>query len=67
MVGFNVKVVVLEKEWGFWNSVLINLMKFFGNIENDVEEVFDFYFYKCFIEMSCVILVWIFFLFVNYG
>ncbi len=42
-----------EKECGFKNNAHINLMKSYGNIENDAEEVLDFYFHLCSIEMSC--------------
>ncbi|NET35777.1 MAG: glutaminase [Cyanothece sp. SIO1E1] len=66
-VDFNLKVAASEKEWGFRNSALINLMKSFGNIENDVEEVLDFYFHKCSIEMSCATLARTFLLFANHG
>ncbi|MBX2877092.1 MAG: glutaminase [Saprospiraceae bacterium] len=66
-VDFNLKVAASEKEWGFRNSALINLMKSFGNIQNDVEEVLDFYFHKCSIEMSCATLARTFLLFANHG
>ena len=52
-ISYNVKVAQSEKSAGFHNSALINLMKAFGNIENDIEEVLDFYFHMCSIEMTC--------------
>lgn len=66
-VDFNLKVAASEKEWGFRNSALTNLMKSFGNIKNDVEEVLDFYFHKCAIEMSCATLARTFLVFANSG
>lgn len=42
-----------EKGFGYTNKALINLMKAFGNIENDIDEVLDFYFHLCSIELSC--------------
>src|SRR5690606_5880738 len=38
-VGFNEEVAESERQTGFRNAALINLMKSFGNIENDVDEV----------------------------
>jgi glutaminase len=32
---------------------LANFLKSFGNIENDVDVVLDFYFHQCSIEMTC--------------
>lgn len=66
-IDFNLKVAASEKKWGFRNSALINLMKSFGNIKNDVEEVLDFYFHKCSIEMSCQTLAQTFLLYANHG
>jgi glutaminase len=35
------------------NAALANFLKSFGNIENNVDEVLDFYFHQCSIEMNC--------------
>jgi len=42
-----------EKLAGYRNAALINLIKSFGNIKNDIDVVLDFYFNLCSIEMSC--------------
>jgi glutaminase len=39
---------------GFKNAALINLMKSYGNITNDIDCVLDLYFDLCSIEMSCM-------------
>ncbi|WP_223669455.1 glutaminase [Kangiella shandongensis] len=52
-IDYSSKTAESEKACGFKNNAHINLMKSFGNIENDVEEVLDFYFHLCSIEMSC--------------
>ena len=41
-----------EKSVGYKNAALFNLMKSFGNIKNDIDEVLDFYFYLCYIELT---------------
>lgn len=43
-----------ERETGYRNMALANFIKSFGNLENDVEEVLDFYFYQCSFSMHCV-------------
>lgn len=47
------KIAESEKRTGFRNAALINLMKDYGNIKNNIETVLDFYFNLCSIEMSC--------------
>jgi len=52
-IKFCKRIADSEKEYGYRNAALVNLMKAFGNIKNDVEEVLDFYFNLCSIEMNC--------------
>ena len=52
-INFSPKIAQSEKSNGFKNCALINLMKSYGNIKNDIEVVMDFYFNLCSIEMSC--------------
>ncbi|GAA4274245.1 glutaminase [Aquimarina gracilis] len=66
-ISVNQKVFISEKECSFRNAALINLMKSFGNIKNDIEEVLDFYIYQCAIEMSCKELATAFMVYANSG
>ena len=52
-IASNLKVAQSERETGFRNTALINLMKAFGNIKNDIEEVLQLYFLSCSIEITC--------------
>lgn len=47
------EVAYSEKNSSFRNVALCNFIKSFGNIKNNVEEVLDFYFHICSLEMSC--------------
>ncbi|HEY4798022.1 MAG TPA: glutaminase [Bacteroidia bacterium] len=47
------RIAESERSAGFRNAALINLMKSFGNIHNEIDTVLDFYFNLCSIEMSC--------------
>jgi len=47
------RIAESEKETSYKNAALINLMKDYGNINNDIAIVLDFYFHLCSIEMSC--------------
>jgi glutaminase len=52
-LNYSEKIAHSEKISGFRNIALCNFIKSFGNIKNDVDEVLDFYFYTCSLEMSC--------------
>lgn len=52
-IEINQNVAQSEKVTGFRNYALVNLMKSFGNIKNDIDQVMDLYFSICSIEMSC--------------
>ncbi|TGD56645.1 glutaminase [Flavobacterium humi] len=66
-IDFNLKVAQSEKETGFRNAALAHFLKSFGNINNDVETVLDFYFHQCSLEMTCQELAHSFFFFANEG
>ena len=52
-LNYCLKMVESEKNYGFRNVALVNLMKSFNNIENDIDVVMDFYYNLCSIEMTC--------------
>ncbi|MBR9923093.1 MAG: glutaminase [Bacteroidetes bacterium] len=66
-INYNKKVAASEREFGHRNAAVVHLMKSFGNIENDVVDVLDFYFKKCAIEMCCEDLAHTFLFFANHG
>ena len=66
-IDYNYVVAQSEKDNRFRNAALANFLKSFGNIENEVDEVLDFYFHQCAIEMNCEELASSFFFFANEG
>lgn len=52
-IGYNPDVAASEKATGYLNASLVNLLRYYGNITNPVEEVLDLYYHQCSIEMSC--------------
>ncbi|MFT5750383.1 MAG: glutaminase [Ancylomarina sp.] len=66
-IQYNSKVAASEKAHGYRNAALINFMKSFGNIENPIKSVLDFYYDICSIEMTCEELAQTFQLFANNG
>jgi len=52
-INYTKAVAASEKSVGYRNIALCNFIKSFGNIENGPDEVLDFYFQMCSIEMSC--------------
>ncbi|NGX84061.1 glutaminase [Aequorivita sp. KMM 9714] len=66
-ISYNEKVAESERETGFNNYAAANLLKSFGNLENDVDDVLDFYFHQCSIMMNCKQLTNAFFVYANRG
>ena len=52
-INYNRQVATSERENGYLNAAIANLLKYHGTIENDIESVLHFYFMMCSIEMSC--------------
>lgn len=52
-VNYSSKIAESEKSVGYRNIALCYFIKSFGNIKNDPQEVLDFYFNLCSIEMTC--------------
>lgn len=55
-IDYSTRIASSEKEMSYVNNALINVMKYFNNINNDIDEVMDFYFHLCSIEMDCEVL-----------
>jgi glutaminase len=66
-INYNPKVAQSEEDTGFRNRALANFLKSFGNIKNEVDEVLDFYFHQCSVEMTCQELAQSFYFFANAG
>jgi glutaminase len=66
-INYNTKVANSERNSSYRNVALANLLKSYGKIDNEVDEVLDFYFHQCSIEMSCEELSQSFLLFANGG
>ena len=52
-IQYNEEVAMSEREKGYLNAAIANLLKYHGTIEGDIERVLHFYFLMCSIEMSC--------------
>lgn len=66
-IDYHLPTVESEKSEGYRNFALVNLIRSFGNIKNDVEEVLDFYFHLCSIRMNCMELCKTFLFLTNEG
>ncbi len=65
-VDYNMEVAASEREKGYLNAAIANLLKYHGTIDNDIEDVLMFYFRMCSVEMSCNELAQAFLAFTNY-
>lgn len=52
-IDYNREVAASERENGYLNAAIVNLLKYNKNIDNDIERVLQFYFLMCSVEMSC--------------
>jgi glutaminase len=66
-INYNFDVAHSEKITGFKNYAAANLLKSFKNLNNPVDDVLDFYFHQCSLEMTCSQLSNAFYLFANNG
>ncbi|GAA4838506.1 glutaminase [Algivirga pacifica] len=64
---YNSIIANSEKSVGYRNIAVTNFLKSFGNIENEAEEVLEFYFHLCSIQMSCEELSRTFLFLANHG
>ncbi|WP_224997198.1 glutaminase [Cesiribacter sp. SM1] len=66
-IEYDKKVAASEIATGYLNASLINMMKSYGNILNDVDKVLEFYCHQCSIAMSCEDLAHAFMAFADEG
>lgn len=52
-ISYNMEVAHSEREKGYLNAAIANLLKYHGTLDNDIEDVLMFYFKMCSVEMSC--------------
>lgn len=53
-VDIDPEVFASEKETGYRNAALVNFLRSFGNIHNEIDAVLDFYYAQCSLRMDCV-------------
>lgn len=66
-VSYNLEVADSEREKGYLNAAIANMLKYHGTIRNDIEDVLMFYFRMCSVEMSCEELAQAFLAFTNFA
>lgn len=52
-IDYNREVAASEREKGYINAAIANMLKYYGNLDNDIEDVLRFYFLQCSVEMNC--------------
>ena len=66
-INYSAKIAYSERTTGYRNIALCNFIKSFGNIENEPDEVLNFYFDLCSLESSCKDLSELFMFLANNG
>jgi glutaminase len=66
-IDYSQTIAKSEKSVGYRNIALCNFIKSFGNIENEPEQVLDFYFDLCSLEADCQTLAELFLFLANHG
>ena len=66
-VDYNMEVALSEREYGYLNAAIANMLKYHGTIRNDMERVLMFYYRMCSVEMSCAELSKAFLAFTNHA
>lgn len=66
-IGIDPEVARSERETGFRNAALANFIRSFGNLDNAVDDVLDFYYHQCAIRMHCADLAQAFLYLANHG
>ena len=66
-IDYNMEVAESERQHGYLNAAIANLLKYHGTIKNDIEDVLMFYFRMCSVEMSCTELAQAFLAFTNFS
>lgn len=66
-INYSSKISASEKTIGYRNVALCNFIKSLGNIENEPNDVLDFYFDLCSLELSCQHLSELFLFLANKG
>ena len=52
-IGYDREVASSEREKGYINAAIANMLKYYGNLDNEIEDVLRFYFLQCSVEMDC--------------
>lgn len=52
-IDYNLEVARSERDNGFLNAAIANLLKYHRNISGEIERILRFYFMMCSIEMDC--------------